>query len=114
LFDDWCFSGWLDRGAATPTGATVCCGSGLGRCFGRRGGCRSATTTGSRGWRRDSRALFTLPPCTYPRDLVVAQRTQMTPHRKIHLTKEVEYLVTGYSELACQIVNSKLAQSNSS
>jgi len=38
----------------------------------------------------------------------------MGANGNIHLSKEVDHLIDGYSELACHVVNEKLAQNTTS
>jgi hypothetical protein len=87
--------------------------------LGLRLGCRSgwcSATTPTSGSRRsgNARALLALPTGADARNLIVAQRTQMTPHRNVHLTKEIDHLVAWNSKLTRQIMYSKLAQPYSS
>src|SRR5204863_8025410 len=62
----------------------------------------------------DTCALFAFPAGANSGHLVVTQRTQMAAHRNVHLTKEIDHLVAGNSELACQVMHSKLTQTCSS
>ena len=85
-------------------------GFGFGR--GSRGG--SATPTSCGRWSSDTRSLLALPTGANAGDLIVAQWAQMTTHRNVHLTKEIDHLVARNSELARQVMYSKLAQPSSS
>lgn len=86
------------------------------RCDGWRGSdwCHgSGSPTAARRRRRlllGANPFLTLPARANASDLVVSEEREMAAYGDIHLTKEVDHLVTGDPELACHVVYTKLAQ----
>src|SRR5205085_10705534 len=105
----------LGGDATTTPNGTFCGGCRFGihfRCRSRGRG--SPTPTRSCRWRCNPRALLTLPASANTGNLIVTQWAQMAANGNVHLAKQIDYLVTGNSKLACQVVHSKLAQTTSS